>query len=89
MNNEPKLFSKLILYSNEDFEILSIFSENNTNKFELIKEIVASDNFWKNSIKNLDDNYVFFSYKFNKYENDEIKPKNYLSIKQIADESDY
>ena len=60
MNNEPKLFSKLILYSNEDFEILSIFSENNTNKFELIEEVVASDNFWKNSIKNLDNNYVFF-----------------------------
>ena len=89
LNNELKLLSKLLIYSKEkNFEILSIFSENNTNKFYPIEE-VALNNFWENSIKNLDDNFDFLSFKFNKYQNNEIKPKNYLSIKEIADEVDY
>jgi len=88
LNNESKLFSKLFIYSKEkSFEILSIFSESNTNKFYPNEE-VALDNFWKNSIKNLDDNFDYLSFKFNKYEKNEIKPKNYLSIKEIADEAD-
>ena len=89
--NEPNLLSKLILYTKEKkFEILSIFNNGNNgnkNNFFSIKGI-APNNFWEYSIKIIDDNYDFLSYKNNKYEKDELNPKNYLSIKEISDEVD-
>ena len=85
-SNDKKLYSKLIIYSKDKkFEILSIYKENNQNIFDPIEEM-ASHEFWENSIENIDDNYDFLSYEKNRYEDDEIKLKKYLSIKEINDE---
>ena len=86
-SNDKKLYSKLIIYSKDKkFEILSIYKENNQNIFDPIEEM-ASHEFWENSIENIDDNYDYLSYEKNRYENDEIKVKKYLSIKEINDEA--
>ena len=86
-SNDKKLYSKLIIYSKDKkFEILSIYKENNQNIFDPIEEM-ASHEFWENSIENIDDNYDFLSYEKNRYEDDEIKVKKYLSIKEINDEA--
>ena len=62
---EPNLFSKLILYSKEKkFELLSIIKNDKIYNSFYIKEI-SPDDFWENSIKNIDDNYEFLSYKYN------------------------
>jgi len=88
-NDEEKLLTKIILCLNDKkFEILSIYKENYQNINESNEEI-ASNDFWKKSIKKIDDNYEFLSYKYNKYEDEEIRPKNYISIKEIDQESDY
>ena len=87
-NKEPKLLSKLILYSRDkNFEIISIYKENYVNVKEYIEEI-ASNDFWEKSIKTLDDNYEYFSYKYNRFENDRLRIKKYLSIREIKEEFD-
>ena len=85
-DNESKLLTKLMAYFNyNNFEILSIYKENLKNIYET-NEQEAPYYFWNKSIKKIDDNYEFYSYKYNIYEDDEINPKQYLSIKQIDEE---
>ena len=80
------LLTKLMAYFNyNNFEILSIYKENLKNIYET-NEQEAPYYFWNKSIKKIDDNYEFYSYKYNIYEDDEINPKQYLSIKQIDEE---
>ena len=89
INDDPKLFSKLILYSNKNqFEVLSIYSKNtNLQKFKEIEE--AEENFWENSLKNIYNNFDFLSYTFNEINEEEKNIKKYLYVDEISKEEDY
>ena len=81
----PKLFTKLIFFSQDKkLEIFEIFSKNNIQRNSA--EIEANDNFWKNSISKIKDNYNFLYYKNNIIELSEKQRKKYLSITEINDE---
>ena len=81
----PKLFSKLIFLSLDNkLEILEIFSKNNIQRNSNILE--ANDDFWKNSIAKIRNNYDILSHINNIIEKSEIKNKNYLSINEINKE---
>ena len=86
-DNNSKLISKLIIKINDnEFKKESIFSRKDI-KFNYHKIDEAPDNFWKGSIEIITNSYDFLSFENNvKDDDDKIKPKKYLSLKEINDE---
>lgn len=86
-DDNPNIFSKLIFYNSEknEFEILSILSKNIKQQNSFIIE-EASDDFWKDSVNKIYNDYDYLSYINNQNEDDEIFNKNYFSIDEIKKE---
>ena len=82
-DNTSKLISKLIIKINDnEFKKESIFSRKDI-KFNYHKIDEAPDNFWIDSIGIISNIYDFLSFENNAKDDDEIKPKKYLSLKEI------
>lgn len=82
-DNNTNLISKLIIRIKENkFLIISIISKENI-KFNYQEMKESPENFWKNSIKKISNDYEFLSFKNNIEEDDEINPKKYISIDDI------
>ena len=89
-DDNQNIFSKLIFYNSEKngFEILSIFSNNIKQKNSFILE-EASDDFWKDSVNKIYNDYDYLSYINNQKEDEEIFTKNYFAIDEIKKELEY